>query len=222
MSFHSAETTAHLQIQLIPSDIPWIRRHCARCKLHQRFVSSGRFRVNVQGKLIDVWLIYRCVSCDFTWNHAIHVRRPVRDIDARELQALMGNDPVLADYHAGDMTRLRGARVEIEATGRLHLRRSLIHAPSRETRMIRIGIISAASCQVRLDRVLAWGLSVRRSEVTALSDGAALSVRQQTAKALKRGATAGQEINIELALSPPEIAARCLQSLDDAEEVVDW
>jgi hypothetical protein len=221
MSLFTPDATAHLQIHLTPSGTIKVQRHCARCKLRRSFVSSGKFRVNAQRKLLDVWLIYRCTACDFTWNHAIHERTPVRDIAADELQALMRNDPVLADRHAGDVTRLRAAKLEIEPAATQHLTRHVLQAAHPGTQAIRISIGNAAACEMRLDRVLAWGLSLQRREVAELKDRAALIIRPQTARALKRAATDGQEIEVDLARCSPAIAAKCLLSLGTrAEEVV--
>ncbi len=39
---------------------PKIFRRCARCGKKREFVNSGKFRVNVSGNLLDVWLIFKC------------------------------------------------------------------------------------------------------------------------------------------------------------------
>ncbi len=49
-------------------------RHCKKCNIRQEFVSSGQFRVNAQGKYLDIWLIYKCSCCSSTWNAAIYSR----------------------------------------------------------------------------------------------------------------------------------------------------
>jgi hypothetical protein len=218
MSLFTPDATAHLQIHLTPSGTPKVQRHCARCKFRRSFVSSGKFRVNAQRKLLDVWLIYRCQECDFTWNHAIHERTPVRDISADELQALMRNDPVLADRHAGDLARLRAAKVEIEAAATQRLSRRVLQAAHPGTQSIRIRICNVAACDMRLDRVLAWGLSLQRHEVAELSEGSAWTIRPQKARALKRAAADGQEIEINLAFCSAEIVRKCLLSASGIED----
>src|SRR5690348_3871439 len=55
---------------LIPKSTPHIIRKCARCNAN-RFASSDKFRVNAHKKIIDVWLIFKCVSCDYTLNVSI-------------------------------------------------------------------------------------------------------------------------------------------------------
>ena len=53
---------------------PHITRYCKKCKTKAEFQSSGAFRVNAQKKTIDVWLIYKCINCDSTWNMTIYTR----------------------------------------------------------------------------------------------------------------------------------------------------
>ena len=49
---------------------PVLKRKCNRCNCN-RFYCSNKFRMNAQKKNIDVWLIYRCVECDSTYNLTI-------------------------------------------------------------------------------------------------------------------------------------------------------
>ncbi|TGQ24417.1 DUF1062 domain-containing protein, partial [Mesorhizobium sp. M4B.F.Ca.ET.214.01.1.1] len=45
--------------------------NCNRCGGVKAYRCSGKFRVNANGKRIDVWLIYRCADCDNSWNFGI-------------------------------------------------------------------------------------------------------------------------------------------------------
>lgn len=49
---------------------PVLKRKCNRCSSN-RFYCSNKFRMNAQKRNIDVWLIYRCVECDSTYNLSI-------------------------------------------------------------------------------------------------------------------------------------------------------
>lgn len=49
---------------------PTLKRKCNRCNSN-RFYCSNKFRINAQKKNLDVWLIYRCVECDSTYNLTI-------------------------------------------------------------------------------------------------------------------------------------------------------
>ncbi|TIN82029.1 MAG: DUF1062 domain-containing protein, partial [Mesorhizobium sp.] len=76
------------------------------CGTVKAYCSSGKFRVNANGKRIDVWLIYRCIDCDNSWNFGIFERCNRRDIDPTLLAALERNDPALAHRHAFDVIAL--------------------------------------------------------------------------------------------------------------------
>lgn len=49
---------------------PTLKRKCNHCNSN-RFYCSNKFRMNAQKRNIDVWLIYRCVECDCTYNLTI-------------------------------------------------------------------------------------------------------------------------------------------------------
>ena len=40
-----------------------VYHRCGGCGKKREFVNSGKFRVNANGKNVDVWLIYRCSKC---------------------------------------------------------------------------------------------------------------------------------------------------------------
>ena len=68
------------------------RRRCTH-------VCTGKFRVNANGRRIDVWLIYRCANCGKKLNVTIHSRvRP----ESIALVRYEHNDPELVRRHAFD------------------------------------------------------------------------------------------------------------------------
>lgn len=52
---------------------PTLKRKCNHCSC-DKFYCSDKFRVNAQKRNIDVWLIYRCVECDSTYNLTLFSR----------------------------------------------------------------------------------------------------------------------------------------------------
>ncbi len=52
---------------------PLIKRKCNHCD-SDRFYCSEKFRMNAQKKNIDIWLIYKCIKCDNTYNLTIFSR----------------------------------------------------------------------------------------------------------------------------------------------------
>ncbi|HEV2901158.1 MAG TPA: DUF1062 domain-containing protein [Pseudaminobacter sp.] len=45
--------------------------HCRRCSGTKNHKSSGKIRVDANCKRVNAWLIYKCMSCDGTWNRQI-------------------------------------------------------------------------------------------------------------------------------------------------------
>ena len=85
-----------VQWTIIPATAPEPWLNCNRCRGTTRFRTSGKIRVNANGKRLDAWLIYRCTSCNNTWNRPILERRHVSTIDPRLLASLQANDPELS------------------------------------------------------------------------------------------------------------------------------
>lgn len=193
---------AHLSLVLTITQSATVQRHCPRCRVNRDFVSGGKFRVNAQKKLIDVWLIFRCATCDQTWNHPIHERKSVRAIPAAELDALMRNDPALAARHALAAARLAGSGSITDAD----LRREVIVPASGATAELLISIALPEPGSLRLDRVLAWGLGIERAEIPRLPLGVA-------PRALRRPAIDGQQIRLDLTHCSPEQAEKYLAML---------
>lgn len=82
-------------------------RYCKKCNTRQEFISSGQFRVNAQGKYLDIWLIYKCSCCSSTWNAAIYSRVNPGSLPTGLLSRFHGNDPSLAMQYAMDTGFLR-------------------------------------------------------------------------------------------------------------------
>ena len=198
MSISTNASIAHLHLRLTPTEQPQIRHPCARCKSRQIFTSSGKFRVNANGKMIDVWLIYRCAACDQTWNHAVHERRAVKCLSAEELNAFMQNDAALAQRHSADVERLRAAGAEVTAAADIAIERVVLQPATMETAEIVISFALTSPCQIRLDRVLAAGLCLQRRAVVPLVEQAMIGHQTVSAKALKRSVLDGQVIRLDL------------------------
>ncbi|WP_374375741.1 DUF1062 domain-containing protein [Dongia sp.] len=204
MSRISCGHSAHLHLVIASTTTPQVQRHCAGCKAERPFASSGKFRVNAQKKLIDVWLIYRCSNCDQTWNHPIHERQKVKSLSPGELNALMQNDAALATRYAHDLGR--------GVAGEVFLERRILQPATEATQEIRVSIAVPAA-GIRLDRALALGLSLQRAEVQTLVESGSLTLRPNSAKALRRPVQDGQEVTIDLARCPPELVGKCRRTL---------
>ena len=89
-------------------------RHCPRCRGPQRFACTGRFRVNANRRVIDVWLLLRCQRCGATARLAVVERAPVSRLGRSRLRAFQANDPELASAIASDRALLARAGFGVE------------------------------------------------------------------------------------------------------------
>src|SRR5262247_3658903 len=77
---------------VVALEAPRVDRRCPRCGGPRRFVSSDKFRINAQKRRLDVWLIYKCEACDFTWNLTVLERVLPEEIDAGRYRRFLDND----------------------------------------------------------------------------------------------------------------------------------
>lgn len=90
-----------------------IAKRCPACNVKRDFAPSGAIRVNSQKKLLDIWSIYKCTRCDYTWNIALFSRLHVSKINRELLQRLRQNDAAMVlHYYAADLATLKRNRAE--------------------------------------------------------------------------------------------------------------
>ena len=171
--------------------------NCNRCGTVKAYCCSGKFRVNANGKRIDVWLIYRCIDCDNSWNFGILERCNRRDIEPMLLAALESNDPALARRHAFDVVALRNRVGRVEEFSDVAVQKRSLGDKGATTLEIRLEVEMPTS--LRLDRLLAGELGISRSRLQALEEKRLLVVGPEGAKALRKPAREGTTIRIDLA-----------------------
>lgn len=89
--------------RITPEDLPRVKRNCQRCKEKREFINSKKFRVNANGKSIDVWLIYRCENCGASWNMAIYERKDVESFNREEYLGFLDNASGLVQAYGRNM-----------------------------------------------------------------------------------------------------------------------
>lgn len=168
--------------RIVPLRAPHVVRACPRCGGPRAFASSDRFRVNASGRRLDVWLIYRCVACDFTWNLAVVERTTPKAIGAARLDAFQQNDAGMAWSCAFDAALLRRAGARLEPSTPVRVERDALPTGHATVRLA-----LPFPVQIRLDRLLAQELGVPRSRLPCLVE---------TARALRRPVFDGQVIRL--------------------------
>ncbi|MEV0666258.1 DUF1062 domain-containing protein [Actinomadura luteofluorescens] len=143
--------------------LPLLSSRCVDCGSESATTGEGRFRVNANGKLLDVWLLVRCVSCDRTGKVPVHERAPVRSFDPAELHGYRVNDPELVASRLLDPLLARRNRFTLDWTGAWRL-----EAPSPRLDAawpVQVEVVFEDPVPVRPDRLIAQGLGLSRSEV---------------------------------------------------------
>ncbi len=145
--------------------MPLIRRRCLTC-VSSRYRATGAFRVNANGKILDIWLLAICVRCEQTIKLEVLERAHVRSVDPVLLDQLHRNDAGLVLKLLTDPATLYRNQVTLDWQDAWELR-----ADPMDLRTV--GVIDAVVCfehriPVRLVRLLAQGLRIPRTEVERL------------------------------------------------------
>ncbi|WP_027145158.1 DUF1062 domain-containing protein [Mesorhizobium sp. WSM3626] len=187
---------------IAPEIAPCPLINCNRCGCVKAYRCSGKFRVNANGKRIDVWLIYRCVDCDNSWNFGIFERCNRRDIAPALLAALESNDPAMVRSHAFDIVALRKQVGRVEEFPDAAVRKQVIGEMKEDATALELRLGLEMPVSLRLDRLLANELRISRSRLQALDERRLLTVEPDGAKALRKPAREGATIRIDLAGEP--------------------
>lgn len=152
--------------------LPWIVRRtrlpllslrCVDCRSESATTGEGRFRVNANGKLLDVWLLVRCVSCNRTSKLTVHERASVRSFDPALLDGYHANDPELVAATLLDPLLARRNRYALDWQGAWHL--DTPPAPLDEAWPLQVEVDFEDPVPVRPERLIAQGLRLSRNEV---------------------------------------------------------
>jgi hypothetical protein len=133
--------------------LPALSLPCARCERVSAFRCTERFRVNANGGLLDVWLLYRCEACAEVHKERIHRRVRTDALAPALLDAYQGDSPAAVARCAfaagrGAEVAYRVVRDALPACGALRAR---IEQPE--------------PCGLRWDRLLARELGWSRSRL---------------------------------------------------------
>ncbi|MFK3979944.1 DUF1062 domain-containing protein [Micromonospora sp. NPDC050397] len=143
--------------------LPLLSKRCVDCRAESATTGEGRFRVNANGKLLDVWLLVRCVTCDRTSKLTVHERTPVSSFDPAELHGYGVNDPELVASRLLDPLLARRNRFALDWTDAWRL--DTPPAPVDQAWPVQVEVVFADPVPVRPDWLIAHGLGFSRNEV---------------------------------------------------------
>ncbi|MET7880249.1 DUF1062 domain-containing protein [Micromonospora profundi] len=133
------------------------------CPSESATTGRGRFRVNANGKLLDVWLLINCVSCDRTSKLTLHERTPVSSFDPDELEGYRVNDADLVASRLLDPLLARRCHFTLDWTDAWRL--DVPSAVPDEAWPIRVAVAFEDPVPVRPERLIAQGLGISRNDV---------------------------------------------------------
>lgn len=183
---------------ILPQEPPEPLLHCKRCGGMRSYGPSGRIRVNANGKRVDAWLIYRCTTCDATWNRPILERRTVRSIEPALLASLFANDTTLAGRLALDAEDLRRWSPRLKEAATAAVEKEVLAGIPAEAREVQVVCVVPYPVAIRLDRLLADEPHLTRRRIRALESTGALVVSPSGPRVLRRPVRDGTRLLIAL------------------------
>jgi len=172
---------------------PWIA--CSGCGKLKPFQSSGKVRLNANGRKLDAWLIYKCLTCDKTWNRTIFERQNIREINPRILEAVHSNDPQWIWVEAFNMQALKRKSQRVDEFPEYDVAKRIV-CGAASCKAIEIELQIALPVSIRLDRLLAAELKLSRARLQALSDGGVIRIVPDENDMLRRRLKTGVMISI--------------------------
>lgn len=174
---------------------PWIA--CSGCGGLRAFRSSGKIRLNANGRRLDAWLIYKCLTCEKTWNRPIFERQTVRDINPVVLEALQSNDPHWIRTETFNLEALRRKSQRVDEFPEFEISKEILHETPDWTRL-ELELMAPLPVSIRLDRLLASELPISRSRLQSLHEGGTLRINPDRADILRRRIKSGTLVTIDL------------------------
>ncbi|MFF9364241.1 DUF1062 domain-containing protein [Streptomyces griseoluteus] len=150
-----------------PVRLPLIRHRCHACR-SETFRTSGKFRVNANHKLLDVWLLALCTACGETTKFTIRERMNVRSIRPDLLDRAHDNDPSLAAELLQEPAVRRRNRIALDWDDAWRLETG--GSDFRDREVIDVSVRFAAQIPVRPVRLIAEGCGLSRADVEKLLD----------------------------------------------------
>lgn len=182
-----------IEYEILPNDSYQIIRNCPKCGCKTSFFNKNNFRVNANGNLIDVWLIYQCEKCKHTYNLSIYERVKPGSIGASEYQSFLSNDTRSAKKYGTDKSLFERNRAEINQE-QISFTLTVI-SEDRQSAGNSIIIHNPSGLKVRTDKII--------SEITGLT-------RSQAGRILKEEGIGQSHIGKELILELKGFKARII------------
>lgn len=172
---------------VVPQETTLVRRTCPKCGQHSEYINTKKFRVNANGKHVDIWLIYQCKACKSTWNVSIFERVLVEGLDEGLYKRLMENDEALANDYGFNRNLLSpyGITMDISSLDYDIIDYNQLWNKLLESHTLDIEVICRYDIGLRVMHVLSKGLDTSISHIKRAVLSGLISVEGIKAKKLK-------------------------------------
>lgn len=169
-----------------PVTPPRPKRHCSTCGGSRLFQSSGKVRLNANGRRLDAWLIYKCDACDRTWNLPLVERALVASISSTDLQAMQHSDAAWVRAREFDRAMLSRHCDEIDVASDVAVTRLVPQDRPEAWSVVALAIEVPCAVGQRLDRLLAQQLGLARSDLQSMQRAGGLQFDGADARILRK------------------------------------
>ncbi len=168
-----------IQWAVRPKNIPHLKKRCPKCGA-LAYENSGCFRVNANGRRLDIWLIYRCAACKATWNLTVMERVDPKAVDKALYERFLANDASLAMRYGLDIAFLKRNGAEFDRDSLLLAVEGETPAPGEESL---VTLVPEMPLDIPVGRLLAQGLGVSQSAVKRMLDAGVITADWELKKA---------------------------------------
>jgi hypothetical protein len=149
--------------------LPAIVRACGSCR-SARHHPTGKFRVNANGKLLDVWMLISCEQCGRTSKVPVHERVCVRALESERRLRFENNDPAMVRGLAVDAGLAARAGYQLDWSGTWTLETAM---PAGELERadpapLKVTVSFELPAPIRVERLLASGFGLSRAAVRGM------------------------------------------------------
>ncbi len=151
--------------------LPAIVRACVSCR-SARHHPTGKFRVNANGQLLDVWMLICCELCGRASKIPVHERIRVQALQSERLLMFENNDPAMVRDLAMDGALAGKAAYQLDWSGTWELETGM---PSGEPERadpapLEVVIRFELPAPIRVEKLLTAGFGLSRSAVRGMVD----------------------------------------------------
>ncbi|MBU5592303.1 DUF1062 domain-containing protein [Clostridium sp. MSJ-4] len=166
------------QWELVPENLPMVKRNCPKCNEKTNYINSEKFRINANKNNIDIWSIYKCEKCKSTWNMTIYERVKPYNINRHEYNKFLSNDRELVREYAFNSSIYNKNKAEV-ILGNIEYRvvqRKLEAYYMKENELV-IELVCKCAIELRVDKLLSDVLGISRSKVKCMLKEGAIFVK---------------------------------------------